>query len=311
MKQFFTPVKVFAFLGVFAATVFVSGYAFSQNDDKDKSKRKIEKRIEVTEENGEKKVVITTIENGNKKVETYTGNDAEEYLNSQEMGGNGGMHMSFDFDFDTLGGKSSFDFNMNGFGEELDKEIKKMVDELQKSGMHMQFDFDNMLKSLDSSFSNMGNNFKMYQYKFDDNDMKQLDSLLNGAFKFDFDIQVDEDENGNNDNNSTHRKRIIIAHSVVIEDMDKKKNAEKDLHVSDLSFYPNPNGGNFTLRYKSESMDMIDISVMDMNGKTVYNERVSATGTVLRNIELDQPSGVYILNLKQGKKQVSKKLIIE
>lgn len=288
---------------------------FSQGDDtdKEKSKRKIEKRIEVTEENGEKKVTVTTIENGNKKVETYTGEKAYEYMNSQDMGGNGGMHMGFNFDFDTLDGKTSFDFNMNGFGEEFDKQIQKMAEELQKSGMNMNFDFDNMFRSMDTSFSNMGNNFKMYKYQFDNNNLKDLDSLLKGAFNFNFDMQVDGDENGkeDNSNNGAGKKRIIVAHSVVIEDMGKKKNPETDLHVSDLSFYPNPNGGNFTLRYKSESLDMIDISVIDMSGKTIYNERVSATGTVLRNIELDQPSGVYILNLKQGKKQVSKKLVIE
>ncbi|HYG52613.1 MAG TPA: hypothetical protein VD905_17005, partial [Flavobacteriales bacterium] len=99
MKQFFTPVKLAAVTGVLAATVLVSTLAFSQSDDKDKTKRKIEKRIEVTEQNGEKKVTVTTIENGNKKVETYTGEKAEEYLNSQDMGGKGGMHMSFNFDF--------------------------------------------------------------------------------------------------------------------------------------------------------------------------------------------------------------------
>jgi hypothetical protein len=310
MKQFFTPVKLLLVTGIVATGVLVSTLAFAQKGD-DKAKHKIEKRIEVTEENGEKKVTVTTIENGNKKVETYTGEKAEEYMNNQEMGGNGGMHMGFNFDFDTLDGKSSFDFNMNGFGEELDKELQKMADELQKSGMNMNFDFNNMFKSMDTSFSNMGNNFKMYKYQFDKNDLKDLDSLLKGAFNFNFDMQVDEDETDDNKSSGPHKKRIIIAHSVVIEDMDKKKNAEKELHVSDLSFYPNPGGGNFTLRYKSESLDMIDISVLDMGGKTVYNERISATGTVLRNIELDQPAGVYILNLKQGKKQVSKKLVIE
>jgi len=43
----------------------------------------------------------------------------------------------------------------------------------------------------------------------------------------------------------------------------------------------------------------------------VYEERISATGTVLRNIELEENAGVYILTLSQGKKTTSKKLIIE
>lgn len=304
MKKIFTPVKMFAFVGIVATTALAYSFATAKTDDKDKKKTKVEKRIEVVDENGQKKVTITTIENGNKKVETFTGEAAEEYLRKEHSNKNGNLHMSFDFNIDTLLGKNSFDFNMDGFGEEFEKGIQEMVEELKKSGAQMQFDFKEMFKDWDSTFSN--NNFKSYSFNFD-NDLKDLDSLLKN-FKFDIHIN-DEDKEITID--EPRKKRIIVAHSVVIEDLDKKKNAEKDLHISDLSFYPNPNAGNFNLRYKSESLDMIDISVIDLNGKTIYNERISATGTIIRNIELNEPSGTYILNLKQGKKHVSKKLIIK
>lgn len=305
MHKIFTPVRIVVFAGVLASTVLAYSYSYAQIDDKDKKKTKTEKRIEIVDENGQKKVTVTTIENGNKKVETFTGDAAEEYLRNQNNGSNGNLHMRFDFDIDTLNGKNSFDFSMNGFGEEFEKGIKELMEELHKEGSQMQFNFDEMFKGLDTA--ELNNNIKMFSFNFD-KDMNNLDSILKGAFNFDIQLNDDDITKDPNHNNT---KKIIIARSVVIEDMDKKKNAEKDLHISDLSFYPNPSAGNFNLRYKSESLDMIDISVNDLNGKTIYNERISATGTINRTIELNEPSGTYILNLKQGKKHVSKKLIIQ
>lgn len=319
MNRIFTPVKIFAAIGVLATTALVLSFATGKTGDDDKNKKKktkIEKRIEIVEENGEKKVTVTTIENGNKTVETFTGEKAEEYIRNNNGGAGQNFHMSFDFDIDTVLGRNSFDFSMNGFGKEFEEEMKKLFEELKSSQSQMQFDFDQMFKSMDSSFSQ--NNYN-YSFNFDqdqlDQDLKELDSILknidininiNGE---DLDIEKLIEEEANQ-NGQAKKKTYIVTHSVVIEDMGKK-GAEKDLHVSDVSFYPNPNGGNFTLRYKSESLDMIDITVSDMNGRKVYNERVAATGTVLRNIELNEPSGTYILTLQQGNKKLSKKLIIQ
>ena len=77
----------------------------NDDDDKKKKKTKIEKRIEITDENGEKTVKVTTIENGEKKVETYTGEEAEEFMKEQHHmrmghGHHGKGHGDFDFDFD-------------------------------------------------------------------------------------------------------------------------------------------------------------------------------------------------------------------
>lgn len=292
MKKVFTPLRLVAVAGLLA-TVFAV-YSF-RNTDEEKKKKKTEKRIEIVEENGEKKVTITTITDGKKEVKTYTGDEAEKFL-EKEHASNGSFHMSFDFDIDTMLGKNSFDITIDGFGEQFEAEMEKMLKELEQSGTKLEFDLEKMLKSMDSSFS--GNNFKMYSFN-----LNQLDSALNGNFNFNFD----------NDGKEEHRskRRVVVSHSVVMEDMDKKKGTENDIHVSDLSFYPNPSAGNFTLRYKSESLDRIDIKVTDLNGKSVYNERISATGTVIRNIELTEPSGTYILTLQQGKKQVSKKLVIQ
>lgn len=46
--------------------------------------KKIEKRIEVTSDNGETELHITTTENGVTKEQTYTGNEAEQKLKEIE-----------------------------------------------------------------------------------------------------------------------------------------------------------------------------------------------------------------------------------
>ena len=50
------------------------------------STENIKEKLEVKREDGELKVTVTTIENGNESVKTYTGEEAEEYLESRKEG---------------------------------------------------------------------------------------------------------------------------------------------------------------------------------------------------------------------------------
>lgn len=303
MKRIFTPVRIFSTLGVITTAVFVLSFVSGQgqSNDKDKTKKhRSEKRIEIVDENGQKKVTITTIENGNKTVETYTGEQAEEYMRSN---GNGNQNFQMHFDFDTTMGKNSFDFSMNGFGEEFSRDMKELMEELRSSNSQLNMDLNELLKSMDSSAS--GNHFN-YSFRFDqdaENSLKDLDSLMKNL---DINININGDDFSEKirEEAGKHTK----GRSVMIEDLGK--NDEKNMAISDVSFRPN-NEGNFTLRYKSQNMDMTEVTVMDESGKSLYNERISATGTVLRNIELPANSGNYQLTLKQGKKKMSKKLIIQ
>ncbi|MFZ1291520.1 MAG: hypothetical protein WAR79_15600 [Melioribacteraceae bacterium] len=55
----------------------------------DKIKNRIEKNVNVSEENSIKKVTVTTIENGEEKVETFIGEEAEKYLQKMESENDG------------------------------------------------------------------------------------------------------------------------------------------------------------------------------------------------------------------------------
>lgn len=51
-----------------------------KNEDETKKKVKVEKKIEVSDENGNKTVNVSTTEDGKTKKEVYSGKEADEYL---------------------------------------------------------------------------------------------------------------------------------------------------------------------------------------------------------------------------------------
>jgi hypothetical protein len=67
---------------------------------------------------------------------------------------------------------------------------------------------------------------------------------------------------------------------------------------NELSFavYPNPNEGIFNIT--SNVSEVVTITIMDVQGKVVYNNKVSITGGTPQVIALDNvETGMYILNI--------------
>jgi len=82
--------------------------------------------------------------------------------------------------------------------------------------------------------------------------------------------------------------------------------------VDFLNIYPNPSSGTITLFLNSDSMDDITISLIDMAGRLITFEKYELTSTLFKT-EFDYgfvAQGVYILKVVQGKKVVSKKIIV-
>ena len=79
-----------------------------------------------------------------------------------------------------------------------------------------------------------------------------------------------------------------------------------------FTLYPNPNKGNFTVQFDSSSSNEIAISVHDMRGRTILNNKYSNTGLFSQNVQLNQvQSGVYLVTVQDGDKKVVKRIIIE
>ena len=74
---------------LFSATavllIGIAAFSFAgKNEEDDKKKVKVEKKMEVSDENGNKTVNVSTTENGKTKNEVYTGKEADEYLKKND-----------------------------------------------------------------------------------------------------------------------------------------------------------------------------------------------------------------------------------
>lgn len=286
--------------------------------DTDSKHITISKNIEVSDENGVKTVTVTTTENGNTTTEIYTGVDADNFLENEHsttqwhqqngaiidinidsiMGGNhmillndmmdGGFN--FEFDMDSLMSKCKI--MMNGAFPE---EMKKMMEELEKNGIHMSHSFSH------DTIINSDGNSKHIKIIIDGDESNNNEEEVIIIRKGNGDITMDD--------KNVKVKTIIIAHSVIMEDVpaEKKKNELEDVS---LSFYPNPGNGDFTLEFTIDDEDETVITIHDLTGKIIYSETVKGKGDYKKKISLDEPSGVYIVKVQQGKKAMTKKLII-
>jgi len=86
---------------------------------------------------------------------------------------------------------------------------------------------------------------------------------------------------------------------------------ENNLSFEHISFYPNPNNGLLNLNFGTSEAGMVKIVLYDAKGNTVYLEERTLTDNKYQNtIDIsDQPNGAYYLQIMQGGKTYSKKII--
>ncbi len=118
-------------------------------------------------------------------------------------------------------------------------------------------------------------------------------------------------------------KTICIKTNVIIEDISEDEeevlkqsgieNGINDLSIDNLNFYPNPNDGKFNLSFNLAEKGNVQIRIIDMNGKEVYNEKMKKfSGEYNNDIDIsNSKKGVYFLQVKQGKKVLNKKIVIQ
>lgn len=92
-------------------------------------------------------------------------------------------------------------------------------------------------------------------------------------------------------------------------------NAAKSIETragSDVSIYPNPNDGNFTLRLNQDKKAKTAIKVTDVQGKVVFEEDLGRfSGEYTKDFNLKQyGTGVYLINIQQGKDVTTEKVVV-
>ncbi len=83
-------------------------------------------------------------------------------------------------------------------------------------------------------------------------------------------------------------------------------------NFENFSIFPNPNNGNFTIKFDSGSNAKINISVNDLQGRKVLEKKYINSGFFSENLQLDNvQKGIYLVTIKDGEKQIIKKIIVE
>ena len=306
--------RTFTLASVLVVTT-AAAYAFTRpGDDGHKVKVKIIKIIDGDTTVTEKTIDESELPNINKEVKDVKGKDVKVmmYVNSDEKEQKDGkekkeekitMNKTFTFDFDSLSKVCKIELNIDSLVNAIDKgfDFTMITDD----------DKDKKNGEKKVIIKKSGSNSTSYSYSFDTDSLDADVKIMNdgtGEKSSTIIITTPGDKDG---------KKVIVRSSViVIDDNDKphekKKMKKEEESDNDLKFYPNPSDGKFTIEYDIKDKAPALISVTDMNGKILFKDEVKGGGRYTKQLDLgNSGKGTFILNLQQGKRSISKKIVIQ
>ncbi|HOZ73872.1 MAG TPA: zinc-dependent metalloprotease family protein [Flavobacterium sp.] len=74
---------------------------------------------------------------------------------------------------------------------------------------------------------------------------------------------------------------------------------------------PNPNNGSFNVKLNTYNAEPVNVSVFDMRGRAVYNRDFRGQSLFSENIGLDVTAGVYLVTVKNGERQETRKIVVQ
>jgi subtilisin-like proprotein convertase family protein len=82
--------------------------------------------------------------------------------------------------------------------------------------------------------------------------------------------------------------------------------------LDNLTIAPNPNSGNFNVKFDSTSDKDIQIDVYDISGRQIFAKSYPNQSVFNQNIQLDQvQSGVYLVTIQDGNQKSVRKMVIQ
>jgi hypothetical protein len=82
--------------------------------------------------------------------------------------------------------------------------------------------------------------------------------------------------------------------------------------LTDFSLYPNPNNGNFTVQFSSETSSDVNVTVHDLRGRQVYTKSFQNNGLFNQELKLNNTSsGIYLVTVQDGNRKEVKKIVVE
>ena len=86
----------------------------------------------------------------------------------------------------------------------------------------------------------------------------------------------------------------------------------EEFEINEFVIYPNPSKGVFNIQFNSNSNNDINLNVYDMRGRNVHQDTFSNNGLINETINLENlQSGVYLVEVQDGLKKVTKKIVKE
>ena len=89
--------------------------------------------------------------------------------------------------------------------------------------------------------------------------------------------------------------------------------SDEDLFDSEYHLYPNPATEALTIEVQSAYTGVVDISMLDLSGRKVYNQSSNKNGFQLKQSinTNDLPNGLYLVRIRQGQSDISKLIAVE
>jgi len=80
---------------------------------------------------------------------------------------------------------------------------------------------------------------------------------------------------------------------------------------SNFVVFPNPNKGNFAIQYTSPVAHDVTITVHDIRGRKVFENKYTNTGLFYQNVQLENAqAGLYMVTVQDGAKRMVKKVMV-
>jgi Metallo-peptidase family M12B Reprolysin-like/Secretion system C-terminal sorting domain len=88
--------------------------------------------------------------------------------------------------------------------------------------------------------------------------------------------------------------------------------SNEQFNLNNFQLYPNPNQGNFTISFDSNTNNDISVQLHDLRGRKIYQKNFENTGNFNQNIDLESvQSGIYLVSVIDGNTTQVQKIIIE
>ncbi|WP_188621044.1 reprolysin-like metallopeptidase [Flavobacterium suaedae] len=82
--------------------------------------------------------------------------------------------------------------------------------------------------------------------------------------------------------------------------------------INNLTVYPNPNSGIFSVNFTSQSNTDVAITVHDVNGRVVYVNEYKNTGVINADVNLQSlQAGIYLVTVNDGEQKAVRKVVIQ